>query len=195
MPQSKQNPAPPSPSTRDPEPGSQICTQSCTQISPEIRHAASAAIFNARGVLIVRRGRPPLEGQWSLPGGHALPGETPASAAIREVSEEAGIAATIIAHVGRHIVEVTGDDGRQRRYLIEVHAGSAPDDAEPVAGDDASDARFVALLELNRYALTTGAAELIAKAAEQLRTAGQLSGANLEHVQIGRAKTAGSAAP
>lgn len=149
-----------------------------TDAGPQIRHAASAAVFNVRGVLLVRRGRPPLSGLWSLPGGHLESGETPASAAAREVMEEAAVSATILAHVGLHTIEALDRDGRPLRYLIEVHAGIAPNDAEPVAGDDASDARFVALHELNRYALTNGAAQLIAKAAGQLSTAGHLLGAN-----------------
>ena len=171
MSQSNQNEAPLLPSANG------VDAVAKTDAGPQIRHAASAAVFNNRGVLLVRRGRPPLSGLWSLPGGHLEPGETPASAAMREVMEEAAVTATILAHVGLHTIEALDKDGRQLRYLIEVHAGIASNDAEPVGGDDASDARFVALHELNRYALTNGAAQLIAKAAGQLRTAGHLLGA------------------
>ncbi len=192
MPQSKQNPAPrlcPE-SERDTGPIVRPEGQPKEQPEgqPEIRHAASAAIFNTHGVLLVRRGRPPLAGRWSLPGGHLLPGELHAAAAIREVHEETSIPATIIARVGLHTVKALSDDGRERHYHIEVHVGLAPNGAEPTAGDDACEARFVALNELNRYALTNGAAELIAKAARQLRSAGQFPGAHPSSAQ-----TAGSA--
>lgn len=188
MPQSKQNPAPRLCPERERDAGSVLPSNDQSAAQPEIRRAASAAIFNAKGVLLVKRGRPPLAGRWSLPGGHLLSGELPASAAIREVREETSISATIVARCGLHTVKALSEDGRERHYHIEVHAGLAPNEAEPAAGDDACEARFVALHDLNRYALTNGAAELIAKAAELLRSAGQLPGASASS-----AKTAGSA--
>ena len=42
-------------------------------------------------VLLVQRGREPLKGQWSLPGGLVEVGESLEAAVIREVEEEAGL--------------------------------------------------------------------------------------------------------
>ena len=55
--------------------------------------AVSAAVFRDGRVLIAKRGRPPLDGIWSLPGGLVEPGETLAEAAAREVLEETGVEA------------------------------------------------------------------------------------------------------
>jgi 8-oxo-dGTP diphosphatase len=48
-------------------------------------------VFKGDRVLLVRRAKPPREGQWSLPGGRQRLGERIAEAARREVAEEAGI--------------------------------------------------------------------------------------------------------
>lgn len=48
-------------------------------------------VFKGDRVLLIRRGKPPREGQWSLPGGRQRLGETVSAAARREVAEEAGI--------------------------------------------------------------------------------------------------------
>ncbi len=57
------------------------------------RAGASVAVFRADEVLLVRRGKPPFEGYWSLPGGALQWGETAADAARRELQEETGLLA------------------------------------------------------------------------------------------------------
>jgi 8-oxo-dGTP pyrophosphatase MutT (NUDIX family) len=64
-------------------------------ISPTL--AASAACFRDGKVLIAKRIKPPL---WSLPGGRIEPGETPEAAAARELMEETGVTAEIVAGGG-----------------------------------------------------------------------------------------------
>ena len=48
-------------------------------------------LFKANHVLLVRRGKPPSQGHWSLPGGRQELGETVREAACREVREETGL--------------------------------------------------------------------------------------------------------
>lgn len=60
--------------------------------------AASVAVFRADGrVLLATRTRPPADGLWSLPGGKVEPGETLEEAALRELIEEVGVEARIVA--------------------------------------------------------------------------------------------------
>jgi 8-oxo-dGTP diphosphatase len=65
--------------------------------SPRPILAVSLAVFREGRVLIARRARAPLEGLYSLPGGHVEVGETLKEAALRELFEEVGVKAEIIA--------------------------------------------------------------------------------------------------
>ena len=64
--------------------------------------AVSAAVFRAGRALIIRRARAPLLGHFSLPGGGVEVGETLAAALARELMEEVGIEAEILAF-NRHV--------------------------------------------------------------------------------------------
>jgi len=94
-------------------------------------------------VLLIRRGTPPRIGEWSLPGGRIEPGETVRAAALRELNEETGVEARLVGLIdvvdgifpeaGRHYVLID--------FVAEWIAG------EPVAGDDAAEARFMPIAE------------------------------------------------
>jgi 8-oxo-dGTP pyrophosphatase MutT (NUDIX family) len=47
-------------------------------------------------------------GEWVLPKGHIEPGETPEAAAVREVQEEAGVRAAVVARAGESMYTVDG---------------------------------------------------------------------------------------
>lgn len=109
-----------------------------------------AVIVGRKGVVLIKRGKAPRLGSWSLPGGAQKLGETVHEAARREIREETGLAAEI-----RGLVDVVDSvspekDGRIKYHytLIDVWA-TALTDAEPVAGGDAADARWVALDDLD----------------------------------------------
>ena len=127
------------------------------------RPGVSAAIFRRDSVLMVKRGRPPFAGLWSLPGGHIEPGERTREAAVREVAEETGIAARIdgLADVADAISEAGGMVAAH--YIITVYYGVWLS-GEPCAASDAAEARFVPLAEIGRLATTENAAAVIATA-------------------------------
>ncbi len=108
------------------------------QAEPEV--VVGAVVLDARGrVLLVRRGRPPGAGSWSLPGGHVEPGESLDAAIVREVLEETAVRARVVCPLG--VVPVARDG---YLYSIREHLLVPLDQAaEPRAGDDAADARWV----------------------------------------------------
>ena len=92
-------------------------------------------------VLLIRRGRPPKQGEWSLPGGRIEPGERTEDAALRELREETGVE----ARINRLIAVVDGIFPEAGRHYVLIDFAADWVSGEPVAGDDAMEARFVPL--------------------------------------------------
>src|SRR5579862_8338752 len=80
--------------------------------------AVSTAVFRDGRVLVARRAREPLRGRYSLPGGLVEIGETLREAALRELREEVGVEALIVAFNG-HLEPIIRDDrGVRSHYVI-----------------------------------------------------------------------------
>lgn len=107
-------------------------------------------------LLLVRRGRAPALGKWSVPGGRVEWGETLADAAVREVAEETGLEATCGGFAGW--VERIGDG---HHYVIVDFWVTVEGRQDPVAGDDAAEARWVPLAELGDLDLTGGLGDFL----------------------------------
>ncbi len=93
---------------------------------------------DAGRLLLVRRGRDPHRGRWSLPGGRVEAGESPAQAVEREVLEETGLVVRAGAPAGR--VRIQGD--AVVYDVLDLVCTLVAPAAAPVAGDDASDVVF-----------------------------------------------------
>jgi len=107
---------------------------------PMTAPVAAVGVICLRGdqVLLIRRGQPPRLGEWSLPGGRVEPGETLRKAALRELSEETGVQ----AELGPLIDVVDGIFPDSGRHYVLIDFVARWQSGEPVAGDDAADARF-----------------------------------------------------
>lgn len=112
-----------------------------------------ALIFRGDEVLLVKRGKPPREGQWSIPGGIQTTGETVAEAAVREVREETGLEIEVGEVVAVIDSIVRDEAGRVQYHYTLVDVLAEWKSGEPVAGDDAADAAWVPIGELGPYRL------------------------------------------
>ncbi|SDE13859.1 NUDIX hydrolase [Auraticoccus monumenti] len=121
-------------------------------------------------VLLVRRGIPPFEGAWALPGGFVGAEETLLAAAGRELEEETGFGPEQV-HVEQ--VGTYGDPGRdpRGRVVTVVHLALLPDPGVPRAGTDAAEAdwRPVRGVESGAVPLAFDHARLLADALERAR--------------------------
>jgi mutator protein MutT len=128
-----------------------------------------AVVLHGDRVLIVKRGHPPLEGEWSLPGGTVEVGETLEAALVREILEETGLEVAVGA-----VVEVLdriqySDDGRIEYHFVLVDYVCTVAAGELAPASDAADARWVSAEEFPAYRLTHKVLEVIEKARRLVR--------------------------
>jgi 8-oxo-dGTP diphosphatase len=111
-------------------------------------------------VLLVRRGRPPSMGVWTLPGGRVEAGESLEAAIVREVLEETAIRTRIVCALGIVPIEREGFAYAIHEYLL----AALDDPAVPRAGDDAAEARWAARDEMDALGVWPDVLELVNRA-------------------------------
>ncbi|MCM5558967.1 NUDIX hydrolase [Pleomorphomonas sp. JP5] len=111
--------------------------------------ATIAAVFHEDRILLVRRANPPDAGRWGFPGGKIEAGEPIETAAVRELLEETGIRGQA-RQVFTAVDALDFDEsGELRRHFVLIAVLCDWISGEPVAGDDALDARWFRLEELD----------------------------------------------
>jgi 8-oxo-dGTP diphosphatase len=126
-----------------------------------------AVILDGTRVVLAKRGHPPLQGEWSLPGGAVELGETLIEALVREVKEEVGLD----VEVGP-MVEVLdrlhhNDEGRvEYHYVIVDYLCRPQGNCDLSSGSDADAAQWVSVDDLASYRVRPKAVEVIHKALE-----------------------------
>ena len=120
--------------------------------------SVDVAVLTVRGgalqVLLIRRGNPPFQGRWALPGGFVDPGEAVEAAAIRELEEETAMKGLAVEQLG-----TWGDPGRdpRGRTVSVVYLAACPSEAaRAVAGDDATEVGWFPLREPPEMAFDHG---------------------------------------
>jgi len=128
------------------------------------RLGVSACVWRDGRALIIQRGKPPLPGLWSLPGGHVDAGETVAAAVSRELREETGVTAELSRLVGIFDLIRRDEAGNiSMHYAIACFTGPWLDgEARPAS--DAVAVQWVTPAELGLYRFTPNVVEAIGAA-------------------------------
>ena len=131
-----------------------------------------AVIVDAGRVALVRRGQPPLLGEWSIPGGVLEVGETLREGATREAREETGLIVDAGELLGIFERLVPGEDGRLRYHYVLMDFLCVWTGGDLLAASDAADVRWFRPEELEALKLAPDTLAVIQKAFETAAKAG-----------------------
>lgn len=147
-------------------------------VQPDVRRypakpilGVGALIYDGDRVLLVQRGKEPLKGFWSLPGGAVEPGELLEQALLREVMEETSLEVKIVrfGEIFERIMPDTAGNIEYHYvlldYVCEITKG------QPQAGSDSADVRWFGPEELKGVPVTSGTLDVI----ERCRTGAKTS--------------------
>lgn len=126
-------------------------------MNEDIVLAVGVVITDGAGrVVLVKRGKEPQRGRWTVPGGSVEPGESLQEAAAREALEEAGLQ----VRIGRELWDLLSPTADGRMFEIHDFVATVAG-GELRAGDDADDARWVHVDELDDLPLTVDLASYL----------------------------------
>ena len=126
--------------------------------------AASAAVLREGRVLVAARAMPPLREVFSLPGGLVEAGETLAEAALRELEEETGLKADLIAALPPIDYVERDEAGAVRHHFVICPQAVAWRFGEPKTGPEALAFRWLALDEVDSVPTTPGLGPVLRQA-------------------------------
>lgn len=134
--------------------------------SETITVGVGAVVFRGDTVLVIKRGQPPFEGRWSIPGGKLLHGERVVDGVRREVREETGLEIELLGLLDVFDALPGDPDGDFTSHMVIIDYAAEWVSGEPVAGDDAAEAEFVSIEEAVSRLSWDVTREAIARAAE-----------------------------
>ena len=114
-------------------------------------------------VLLIRRGQPPLLGEWSLPGGVLECGETLREAVAREAREETGLVVETGEMLGVYERVIRDDEKRVRYHYVLIDFLCRAIGGDLKAGSDAADVRWFTRDEIPALNLAYDANDVVRK--------------------------------
>ena len=123
-----------------------------------------AVIVNDDQVLVVRRTNPPLQGEWSIPGGLVDTGETTKEAVVREIREETNLTIEPVELVEVFERILRDADSRVQYHFVVTDYLCRLLSGEPRPGTDVSDMRWARVEELQVLGITPETTAVIRKA-------------------------------
>ena len=128
----------------------------------------AAVVIEDDRVVLVRRGRPPAYGEWSLPGGAVEPGETLEEAVVREVKEEIGREVEVMELVAVLDRIFLDPEGEVQYHYVLMDFLCRRKGGRLRASSDAIACAQVVFAALSRYRLTQETREVINRAYQRL---------------------------
>jgi 8-oxo-dGTP diphosphatase len=127
-----------------------------------------AIIIEGDRVLLVKRAHPPIQGQWSIPGGVLEVGEMVREAAVREAREETGLMVEPGELLGVYDRILRDPEQRVQYHYVLIDFLCRPVGGELLAASDAAEVRWFRREELPALQLAEDTLEVIAKGFERL---------------------------
>ena len=121
-------------------------------------------VLRDQEVLLVKRNKEPNKGQWSIPGGRQIIGETTLETAERELLEETGVKVKKLLLVDVVDAIIPDVEGKIKYHYTLVDYMGQWHSGESSAGDDAQEVRWVSLNEIRSYSLLEKTVNIIQKA-------------------------------
>ena len=129
-----------------------------------------AILIEGDRVLLVKRAHPPIQGQWSIPGGVLEVGELVREAAVREAREETGMIVEAGVLLGVYDRVLRHADGRVQYHYVLIDFLCRPLGGELQASSDASEVRWFTRSELPALHLAEDTQDVIQKGFAALRS-------------------------
>jgi 8-oxo-dGTP diphosphatase len=123
-----------------------------------------AVVWDGRHVLLERRGQPPAQDSWALPGGLVELGETAEEAVAREVYEECGIRVSVGPLLGLFEPIQHDGDGRVLYHFVVIDFLAHYVSGDLQRGDDAAEVRWVLPEDLSQYNVTEAVRAMVERA-------------------------------
>jgi 8-oxo-dGTP diphosphatase len=126
--------------------------------------AVAAVIIENDRFVLVKRGTPPHQGEWTLPGGMLECGESLRDGVIREAREETSLSVKPLTLVEVFERIIRSDSGQIQFHYVIMDYLCHVIDGTLRAGEDAADARWFTETELNGLQVTEGTLQVLKKA-------------------------------
>ncbi|MCC7154531.1 MAG: NUDIX hydrolase [Bryobacterales bacterium] len=126
-----------------------------------------ALIFDAGRILLIERGREPLKGFWSLPGGLVEAGERLESAVCREVLEETGLVVRPLSLLEIFERIIPDEQGKAEYHYVLIDYVCQVTGGKLCAASDVSNVAWAAPADLVNYRLTAGTLPVIERGFRQ----------------------------
>lgn len=125
--------------------------------------AVGAVVFHQNRVLLVKRGKPPSQNQWAIPGGSVKLGETLQEAAQREIYEETGIVIRALEPICIFDLVERDSSNKIRFHYVIIDLIAEYQGGNPHPGDDALDAAWFSETQIETLMLNRQTRQLLKK--------------------------------